>query len=54
MYLELVGAEVAREDQSSPGSDGRREELSYSVECWSEDRKQVEKVLARAANITLD
>ncbi|HXR95970.1 MAG TPA: hypothetical protein VN718_08825 [Rhizomicrobium sp.] len=55
MYLELAGAaQVPQQDKPSPSPRGRHdEELAYAVELWSEDRARVEKVLARAFNISL-
>ena len=31
----------------------RTDELSYAVELWDEHRKSVEKIMARAANLSL-
>ena len=44
---------MPQQDKPSPQSFGAAEELSYAVELWSEDRKSMEKVLARASKISL-
>ena len=42
-----------RQDETAPRQSTKPEKLPYSVELWCEDDPMVEKILARAAKLSL-
>ena len=42
-----------RQDETAPHQPAKPEELPYAIELWREDNSAVEKVLARAAKVSL-